>query len=392
MSGPFTFPREARRAVAAGALVCVAIATAVSAASKAGSANHSPIVPPGNWHLAFQASLVAAFAAYLVGVLALGRKAVDTRLVLGIAVVVQALPLFGPVLLSTDVASYVGYAHLGAHPYVLTPANQIPSVYGPLFTLFSEGVSLVAHGGAQFVLRAVAAGTVIAAAWLASRLARDAAVAIALVGWNPLLALHFGGGGHNDGLFVSLILAGLLIERRRGPASGAPLWAASIYVKWLSLALAPMHVAATLRSKGARHASRFVIALALSMLAVGLLASARYGSSWLDAARTISHVGQRTGSIGPGHWINRLHLSSATRDHVITLTQLAIVLGLTGWAARTGRARLGLAATLLAATQGWLNPWYAMWGLGLAAADDADRLGRCLAVVLSAYLILDAST
>jgi hypothetical protein len=386
-------------AAAAGAVVCVAVAIAVSAAGAAAFANHSPIVPPGHWHVALQASLVAGFAAYVVGVLALRRAHVDAKLVLAVAVVVQLLPLFGPVLLSTDVASYFGYAHLAAfehrNPYVLSPDNQISTVYGPLFTLLSEGVSLATGGAAhaaELVLRALAAAAVLGTAWLASRLARDAALALALVGWNPLLALHFGGGGHNDALFVALILGALLLERRRGPARGAALWSASVFVKWVSLALAPIHLAASLRRDGGRHAGRFAIALAVSLAAFAALASLRYGVSWIDAARTISHVGRRTGSIGPGHWIDGLGLSSSTRDHAITASQLLVILALTAWAARTGHARLGLGGALLAATQGWLNPWYAIWGVGLAAADERDRAGRILAVVLSAYLMLDAST
>jgi hypothetical protein len=384
---------------AAGAVVCVAVATAVSAAGAADVANHSPIVPPGHWHVALQVSLVVGFAAYVLGVLALRRTHLDARLVLAIAIVVQLLPVFGPVLLSTDVGSYFGYAHLAAfdhrNPYVLSPDNQIPTVYGPLFTLLSEAISLATNGAAhaaQFVLRAIAAAAVLSTAWLASRLAADAALAIALVGWNPLLALHFGGGGHNDALFVALILAGLLLERRKGPSWSAALWAASVFVKWVSLALAPMQVAASFRRNGGRYAGRFVLALAVSLAAFAALASLRYGFAWFDAARTISHVGRRTGSIGPGHWIDSLGFSSSTRDHVITASQLLVILGLTAWAARTGRARLGLGGTLLAATQGWLNPWYAIWGVGLSAADETDRLGRILAVVLSAYLMLDAST
>lgn len=68
------------------------------------------------------------------------------------------------------------------------------------------------------------------------------------------------------------------------------------------------------------------------------------------------------------------------------------MLGLSVSAAVTGRARLGLAAALLAAFQGWLNPWYAIWGLALSAADDRERAGRLLSVALTGYLLLDVTT
>jgi hypothetical protein len=68
---------------------------------------------------------------------------------------------------------------------------------------------------------------------------------------------------------------------------------------------------------------------------------------------------------------------------------MGVIIGLAAWAAVTGHARLGLAATLLAVTQGWLNPWYAIWGVGLAAADEGDQLGRVSALVLCGYLMSD---
>ena len=51
-----------------------------------------------------------------------------------------------------------------------------------------------------------------------ARLARRRAFAIALVGWNPLLAVHLAGGGHNDAWVGALILAALALSASRRAA------------------------------------------------------------------------------------------------------------------------------------------------------------------------------
>ncbi|HEY7536930.1 MAG TPA: polyprenol phosphomannose-dependent alpha 1,6 mannosyltransferase MptB [Gaiellaceae bacterium] len=380
-------------AIAAGALISLAVAVAASAAAKAGYTRSSPLVPPGHWLSVLQASVVLAFGAYLLGLARLWRRRTELPLVLGFGAVIQLLPLFGPVLLSTDVFGYSGYADMsseGRDPYVETPTNSVPSLYGPIFTLLSEAIWFVTGGAAeaaQLTHRAIAATSILVTAFLASKLARDAAFAAAFVSWNPLLAFHFGGGGHNDALLVAVILAGLLIGRRTAPWAEGSVWAVSVFVKWVSLALAPIEAAALVRRTGWRQTGGFALAFVACAAAIGLLTSLRY--EWLDAVRTLSDVGQRTGSLGPGHWIDSLGFSSTTRDHVITVSQMSVIIGLAAWAAVTGHARLGLAATLLAVTQGWLNPWYAIWGVGLAAADEGDQLGRVSALVLCGYLMSD---
>jgi hypothetical protein len=44
---------------------------------------------------------------------------------------------------------------------------------------------------------------------------------------------------------------------------------------------------------------------------------------------------------------------------------------------------------VLALGQGWLNPWYASWGVALSAPED-DRLAHGLALGLTVFLMLDA--
>ena len=59
-----------------------------------------------------------------------------------------------------------------------------------------------------------------------------------------------------------------------------------------------------------------------------------------------------------------------------------------GMQAVRGRARLGLAAGVLLVTTPWILPWYAIWPLGLAAAEE-DGHAQVLGVCLAGYLLAD---
>ena len=91
----------------------------------------------------------------------------------------------------------------------------------------SEPLAVVAGDSdavAAWTYKALAAAAALAAALLAGRLARRRAFAIALVGWNPVLAVHLAGGGHNDAWVGALILAALALSAsRRGNGRRRPL-------------------------------------------------------------------------------------------------------------------------------------------------------------------------
>ena len=93
------------------------------------------------------------------------RGDLSVRTVLWVAVGFQVVMVMMPVLLSQDVFSYAMYARIAAihhaNPYVVTPMHfphdpmypyvgwgwrNTPAVYGPAFTLLSEGVARVLHG------------------------------------------------------------------------------------------------------------------------------------------------------------------------------------------------------------------------------------------------------
>ena len=354
----------------------------------------------------FLALLALAFAAYLAGLLVLRRSRALLQWVIAAAVVIQLVPLAGPLLVSTDAWTYWEYGRIAAvhdaDPYVDTP-NEFPddpaydkagadwrdttSVYGPAFTLLSEGVALVSGSSAAaaaWIFKVLAALGMLGCTLLAARLARDKVLAAALVGWNPLFAIHFAGGGHNDSLLLAATLGALALAAggRRQLAGAA--WAFAILVKWIPL------VFFALRAVAARATRRPVghLGFALTAALVLALATWRYGFDWVRSAGPLARNVEEQSSYALPHRLEQLGLP---QDLTLALAVLALVAGL-AWLARKawhGDVRLGLAGCLLLATTPWLTPWYAIWALPLAASED-DRTAQLIALAFCAYLLPQA--
>ena len=398
----------ARAALPAAAAVAAAVAACVAVAWAYGA----PIVPEdagragGEGGTLFLAALVAGFSAYLVAVRAVSVRAPALRLVLVAAVAIQLLPLAGPLLLSTDAWTYWEYGRIAAvheaDPYLDAPREfpadpaydhagadwrDTTSVYGPLFTLLSEGVALVAGSSAAaaaWVFKAIAGLAVLACALLAARLSRDRALAVALVGWNPLFAIHFGGGGHNDALLMALTLGALAAAAARRPALAAAGWVAAFLVKWVPVVFFALRVLEA-RSTGRRVSHR---AFATAVVLLAGAATLRYGLDWLRAFAPLSdNALDRTSYALP----SRLEQAGVPEGVALALAAAVLAAGL-AWLTREAlrwRAWLGLAACLLLVTTPWLNAWHAFWALPLAAAED-DRRAQVLALALCAYLLPQA--
>ena len=171
----------------------------------------------------------------------------------------SAVPLlFGPTLLSRDVYAYWAYGRVGAvheaNPYEDAPAQwpddpatramgsswrEQPSLYGPGPGCSRRGWRsrrVTPPVSASHALPGLAALSILAIVALAAFLAVNRAFAAAFVGLNPLVALHFGGGGHNDALMIALVLGALALHRRGRDTLGGAAWALSALVKWVSLA------------------------------------------------------------------------------------------------------------------------------------------------------------
>jgi alpha-1,6-mannosyltransferase len=385
----------------------LALVAACVAAAWIGGA---PLVPESagragsrdGWTLVFLAALAGAFVAYLLALRLLLGSRVGSNAVLAVAAAIQLLPLGAPLLLSTDAWTYWEYGAIAngdGNPYRDTPADHpanpayrhagadwrdTTSVYGPAFSLLSQLVAHLAGSSedvAAWTFKVLAAVAVLALTVLAARLASDRPYAAAFVGWNPLLAIHFAGGGHNDALMMALVLGAiaLVAAGRRRPA--ALLWPLAILVKWIPLVFFALRVLDARRT-GRRVAHGVFAATAVAVLG---LATWQYGSGWLRATGPLAdNAGEQTSYAFP-HRLEQLGLPHAL---ALGLSGVVLVVGLVLLAreALRGRPHLARAGCLLIVATPWLTPWYVVWAVPLAAAEE-DRKAQLAALVLCAYLL-----
>jgi len=354
----------------------------------------------GGSYIQLERGALVAYAVLLFTAPALPRR------VIGVAIVgLVAVFTLAPPLLSLDVFSYVSYARLDAvhdlNPYVFAP-DSAPgdpalafvedwrddvSVYGPLFTILTTPLGHLGVGGAVWSLKLVAGLSVLAIAWIVSRLAAlrgvDPGFAAALVALNPLVLVHVVGGAHNDGLMAALMVlsvAAIVLGRQLSGGIGIVVAAA---VKASALVVAPFALI------GATRRLRIAAGIGLGALLLGGIGLIAFGSSVDEAAKVVGQSQDTaTRASLPGTISRDLGLDlDAVRAVCIGLYAIGLA-GLLIWTARgadwvraTGWATLGL---LLATS--YLTPWYTIWALPHAAVSR-DRALIAGTVGLSAFLL-----
>ncbi len=354
------------------------------------------------WSIAFLAALAGAFAAYLVGLRLVLAGGAGLKAVGALAAAIQLAPLAAPLLLSADAWAYWQYGALandGANPYVETPAEHpgnpafahagadwrdAVSVYGPAFTLLSQVVAFGAgssEDAAAWTFKALAALAMLALTALAARLSANRAYAAALVGWNPLLAIHFAGGGHNDAPMLALALGAVALAAAARPRGAAVLWPLAILVKWIPLAFLALRVLEARRE--GRRVAHATFAL-VSVLALGA-ATWLYGPDWVRAVIPLARNADETTSYALPSRLEQLGVPHAA---TLVLAGVALAAG-AAWLARRalrGEPALGRAGCLLLLTTPWLTPWYTVWAVPLAAPED-DRKAQLVALALCVYVL-----
>jgi Glycosyltransferase family 87 len=352
---------------------------------------------------AFLGVTVCAFVLYLAALLAVTRRGTPLRLVAALAVAIQFAPLGAPLLLSTDAWTYWSYGRIAtvhdANPYPDPPADfpddpSLPyvgadwrdttSVYGPAFTLASEPLALAAGesaNAAAWIYKALAALAVLVATALAVWLSPRRAFACVFAGWNPLLAIHFAGGGHNDAWMAALVLGAMALSAAARPAWAGAAWAVAVLVKWVPLVFLPLR-ALEARQTGRRIDHRgFAVAAAV----VIVLATASYGLGWLEAFGPLARNANTETSYALPHRLQELGVPRAAALGLFGIA-FALAYAYLVREALQGRARLGLAACALMLVAPWLVVWYVVWAVPLAAAED-DGAAQLLSLGLCAYLL-----
>lgn len=380
----------------AGVAAVAGVAAASVAARHADPADSSPLFPQGNWSSVWLWGILGALAMYGLGVF-LVRGSPRLGLVIAVAVVLQGLPLAAPLLLSRDAYAYWSQARVFAvhagNPYRDPPSTfsgdpsfrhvseswrNTVSPYGPGWQYLSVVPTAIAGRSAeraQLAFRILALLGVLAAVAGVARATRNPA-AVAFVGWNPLLSLHFAGGGHNDAWLAALLA---LAAVSRGPRGGAA-WAGATFFKGFPAILVPL-VVAQARFRVRRS---FWIALVGATIILAGTASALFGTAWVSGALEGAHGASGLGGV---RW---LEMGGLRYRYAVAVGALVFAIGylvmlIDTW--RTGRGRLAATTALLCITTPQLRPWYAIWAVALAGAEE-DALGAAAAFALTSYLLL----
>ncbi len=406
---------------AVASLLALLIVAATAEVAVDAAAGHTPLVPESpriaGWlghagellgYRTFMIALLVASGGY-AGLLALARSregaAVSKRFALILLGALHVIVLAGPILISTDVFSYIAYARMGVehgiNPYLHGPAaiahdpvfqyvghqwRHTKTAYGPLYTLLSYPLAPLGVVGAVWGMKLVACAASVGTLALVWRCAKargfDPVWALLALGANPLYVIYTLGGAHNDLIMllammgaVALTLAG---APRREAWAGAVLVAGAL-VKATVGVLLPFMVIARRRTPGVLGAA--------GALVLGAAAGyAAFGAHGLDV---VGALNRDAAFVSPDSFPTEIaHLFGKPGvfpvDHDLLKALLVVVVLHLLW--RTWRGYDWVAAsgwTLLAisVTSTWLLAWYIVWPLPLAViARDRRLLAATLAV------------
>jgi Glycosyltransferase family 87 len=357
--------------------------------------------------------LVGAYAGIVL--LAANRRldAISVRWAIALLAALELIVFAGPILLSTDVFSYIAYARMGVthgvNPYIHGPHSifgdpvyryvgsdwrKVATAYGPIYTLLTYPLAPLGLTGALWAAKTQAllasAGT-LALTWRCARLRDlDPKLALLIVGANPLYFIYGLGGAHNDLIMTLLMMAGVALmltsERRRRHEALAGAWVVvGALVKATAIVPLPFMVLS-------RRRLAPVLGAAVAALLGALLALAVFGIHGVDV---ISALNRDAGFVSTDSFPTEIaHLFGKPGifpvDHALLKAALVAIVLYLMW--RTWRGYDWIAAsgwTLLAivVTSTWLLAWYTLWTLPLAAVSRDRRLLVATLAVQALFVI-----
>jgi hypothetical protein len=339
--------------------------------------------------------LVVAYAVLLVLCAGARLGHVSARWAIGLVVALHAVVFAGPILLSTDVFSYIAYARMGVehglNPYLHGPLaiasdpvyryvgidwKHVPTAYGPLYTLLSYPLAPLGVKGALWGMKTMAllasAGTLVLT-WRCARLrGLDPVFALLAVGANPLYVIYGVGGAHNDLVMTFLMMAAVALT-----LSGRDAWAgasvvAGALIKATGAVLLPFIVLS-------RRRLAPVLGAALALLVGALAAYVAFG---VHGVNVVSALNRDSAFVSTDSFPTEVaHLFGKRGvfpiDHTILKVALAGILVYLMWGTWKGYdwvAASGWALLAISVTSTWLLAWYTLWSLPLAAVSRDRRL------------------
>ena len=380
---------------------------------------HSPLIPKSpqiaGWlsgigerlgYRVFLIALLAFTAAYAVLLGLAGR--ISKRWAIVLVGVLQLIVFAGPILISTDVFSYIAYARMGVehaiNPYTHGPIaivhdpvyqyvgkdwKHVATAYGPLYTLLSYPLAPLGLKGALWgmKLEALLAGVgTLALTWRCARLREINPVgALLAVGANPLWVIYGLGGAHNDLIMTLFMMAAVALTLAGRDAPAAASVVAGALVKATVVALLPFMILSR------RRLAPILGALAALVLAA-LIGFAVFGIHGIDVVaalnRDAAFVSTDSFPTEIAHLVGKPGVFPI--DHDLLKAGLVVIVVYLLW--RTWRGYDWVAAsgwTLLAisVTSTWLLPWYTLWSLPLAVIVRDRRLLAATLAVQALFIV-----
>jgi alpha-1,6-mannosyltransferase len=327
----------------------------------------------------------------------------------------HAFVLLAPPLISTDIFSYQAYARMGsmygANPYLTGPHaialdpifpyigakwSYIPSVYGPIFTIFSyvlAPLSIAASVGIYKSIAAAASLGLVAIVWNTARVRGANPVrAAALVGLNPLLVLYGVGGGHNDLLMLAAAMGAIYAILASRERLGGALTMFAVGIKLTAGLLLPFAIAAGGPQRGRDRRRDLILGAGTVFALLASLTVALYGTGGLQLLASV----ERSQSKGDWHSIPGFvstRLGLPTVGHILGFVLAAAFVGVSAWLVRRvwrGRSdwidAAGWATIAMLVAASSLLPWYVAWALPLAAVGTDRRLFRAALIATGVVL------
>lgn len=383
------------------------------------AAGKSPLLPPSpsmtKWleglgePLGFRVFLICllVFTAAYAGVLAYSRR-ISAKLAIGLVAALNIIVFVGPVLISTDVFSYIAYSRMGVlhgvNPYLHGPAAikhdpiysyvgtdwlTATTAYGPLYTLISYPIAplgLIASVWGMKVEDLLAAGVTLWLTWrCATRRGFNPVPALLVVGANPLWVIYGMGGSHNDIVMLAFMMGAVaftLADRDLG--AGATI-VAGAFVKATAIALLPFMVLA-------RRSGRQIVGAVVSLVLCAGIGFLLFGINGADIFSILTRDSSYVSSDGfPTEFMHLIGKPGVFPvDHTLLKLALGIFVLYLMW--RTWRgydwvAASGFALLAIAVTSPWMLAWYTLWGLPLGVISKDRRLLIAVLVVQLLFIV-----
>jgi hypothetical protein len=345
-----------------------------------------------------------------------GAGAISTRWAIVLVAALQLIVFAGPILLSTDVFSYIAYARMGVehglNPYLHGPSAiagdpilayvghdwyRVATAYGPLYTILSYPLAPLGIVGALWAMKVEAllasAGT-LALTWRCAR-ARgfDPAAAILIVGANPLYVIYGLGGAHNDLIMMLAMMAAVsLMSIARQPEPGARREAgAAAWVVAGALVKATVAVLLPFMIVSRRRLAPIVGTVA----AVALGAVVGYAVFGIHGIDLVAALNRDAAFVSTDSFATEIaHLFGKPGvfpiDHDLLKAGLVLIVAHLLW--RTWRgydwvAASGWALLAISVTSTWLLAWYILWPLPLAVVSRDRRLLAATLAVQALFIL-----